>query len=184
MNEDGFLNVLRADPNDEATRLVYADWLDERGDPRAAFIRLESEYVSLSEEDVRLAEMKDRLFQMAALLSEEWLRVVSRPAIELCELRFAYTCPKRWDRLKPTGDSSIRFCEGCQQNVYYCGTVGDARGHARRGHCVAVDLGQSRQEGDLEVHMMTMGIIDPNWREGLPRDPEIPEPNRRRGKRR
>lgn len=34
-----FLAALAADPKDETTRLVFADWLDERGDPRAAWMR-------------------------------------------------------------------------------------------------------------------------------------------------
>jgi uncharacterized protein (TIGR02996 family) len=33
--EDDFQNVLTLAPRDWHTRLVFADWLDERGDPRA-----------------------------------------------------------------------------------------------------------------------------------------------------
>lgn len=33
--EDDFNRKLDADPDDHHTRLVYADWLQERGDPRA-----------------------------------------------------------------------------------------------------------------------------------------------------
>lgn len=42
MNEEaGFLAALGADPDDRTTLLVYADWLDERGDSRRAeFVRL------------------------------------------------------------------------------------------------------------------------------------------------
>ena len=32
--EDDFQAMLDADPNDHATRLIFADWLDDRGDPR------------------------------------------------------------------------------------------------------------------------------------------------------
>ena len=40
-----FLRAICADPEDDTVRLVYADWLDENGDPdRAAFIRLQIEY--------------------------------------------------------------------------------------------------------------------------------------------
>jgi uncharacterized protein (TIGR02996 family) len=38
--EAGFISALTADPSDAATRLVYADWLEERGDPRGAAQRL------------------------------------------------------------------------------------------------------------------------------------------------
>ena len=40
MSEAELLEALRAKPDDEAARNVYADWLDERGDPRGAFIRV------------------------------------------------------------------------------------------------------------------------------------------------
>jgi uncharacterized protein (TIGR02996 family) len=45
MNDDAFLGHILDDPADEARRLVYADYLEERGDPRADWLRL----------DVRLA---------------------------------------------------------------------------------------------------------------------------------
>jgi uncharacterized protein (TIGR02996 family) len=38
--EAAFLRAIRSAPEDAAPRLVYADWLDERHDPRAAIIRL------------------------------------------------------------------------------------------------------------------------------------------------
>ena len=43
-DEQAFLNALKANPADDTTRLVYADWLDEHGDPlRAEFIRVQCE---------------------------------------------------------------------------------------------------------------------------------------------
>jgi uncharacterized protein (TIGR02996 family) len=40
--EDGFLQDILAHPDDDAPRLVFADWLDENGDPeRAEFIRVQ-----------------------------------------------------------------------------------------------------------------------------------------------
>jgi uncharacterized protein (TIGR02996 family) len=38
--EGAFLRAIRGAPEDAAPRLVYADWLDERHDPRGAVIRL------------------------------------------------------------------------------------------------------------------------------------------------
>jgi uncharacterized protein (TIGR02996 family) len=38
---DGFLRAIAADPDDESLRLIFADWLDEQGDPWAGFIRLQ-----------------------------------------------------------------------------------------------------------------------------------------------
>jgi uncharacterized protein (TIGR02996 family) len=38
--EGAFLRAIRSAPDDSAPRLVYADWLDERHDPRGAVVRL------------------------------------------------------------------------------------------------------------------------------------------------
>jgi uncharacterized protein (TIGR02996 family) len=35
MQESDFIDAINADPDDRFTQLVYADWLDEQGDPRA-----------------------------------------------------------------------------------------------------------------------------------------------------
>lgn len=44
MNPDApFLEAIEAAPNDVACRLVYADWLEERGDARGELIRIEEE---------------------------------------------------------------------------------------------------------------------------------------------
>ena len=40
--EEAFLEAIRRDPADETARLVYADWLDDRADPRAEFLRAET----------------------------------------------------------------------------------------------------------------------------------------------
>src|SRR5262249_42657415 len=42
-DEAAFLRSILDDPDDEANRLVYADWLEERGDPRAELVRLQLE---------------------------------------------------------------------------------------------------------------------------------------------
>jgi uncharacterized protein (TIGR02996 family) len=44
MNEGAaFLRGLLEQPGDAAPRMVYADWLEERGDPRAPFLRIDPE---------------------------------------------------------------------------------------------------------------------------------------------
>jgi uncharacterized protein (TIGR02996 family) len=41
VDDEAFLRAIAAAPADDAPRLVYADWLDERGDARAALVRAE-----------------------------------------------------------------------------------------------------------------------------------------------
>ena len=38
--EAGFIAAMLADPDDRTVLLVYADWLDERNDPRGEYLRL------------------------------------------------------------------------------------------------------------------------------------------------
>ncbi len=39
MDHTPFINAIQADPESLTPRLIYADWLEEHGDPRGAFIR-------------------------------------------------------------------------------------------------------------------------------------------------
>src|SRR5262245_10797416 len=38
--EDAFIRAILTAPGDATPRLVYADWLEERGDPRSEYLRL------------------------------------------------------------------------------------------------------------------------------------------------
>ena len=40
-HDDAFLQAIIENPDDDAPRLLYADWLEERGDPRGEFIRVQ-----------------------------------------------------------------------------------------------------------------------------------------------
>lgn len=51
--EDAFLHDILAHPDDDAPRLIYADWLDEHNKPRGEFIRVQCALAQLSDEDPR-----------------------------------------------------------------------------------------------------------------------------------
>jgi uncharacterized protein (TIGR02996 family) len=194
MDEDAFLIALRNNPNDETTRLVYADWLDERNDPRGAFIRLEQEYLALPIKDRRRAGLLSRLRRQAWALNPTWLCIVSRPAIEKCRLnlKFAFECPKQWDQLQPTENSNARFCDVCNKLVHYCRTIREAREHANRGECIAVAPGLPRTPGDVRGPMPLVGILPPRPPPidgpalgiATPHEEETDLPSRRRRRRR
>jgi uncharacterized protein (TIGR02996 family) len=65
--ESAFLDALRSDPGDVATRLAYADWLEERGDARGEHLRLEAE----------AERIQARLHALRQQLDPGWLKVVS-----------------------------------------------------------------------------------------------------------
>jgi uncharacterized protein (TIGR02996 family) len=66
VDEAAFLAAIRAAPGDPTPRLIYADWLDDRGDPRAEFVRLQHQ----------LAEALDRLQRLRSALDREWVQAV------------------------------------------------------------------------------------------------------------
>jgi uncharacterized protein (TIGR02996 family) len=86
MNEhDALLQAIREHPEDDHLRLIYADWLEERGDPRAAFIRVQCALASLAEEDQRRAELEARERQLVLRHRQEW-----KPLPECESLRVDY----------------------------------------------------------------------------------------------
>jgi uncharacterized protein (TIGR02996 family) len=173
-DEDLFLRKLLEDPADDTTRLVYADWLDERSDDVSAaksrFLRLTVQLLQPIRYTGERKRWRRELQALAATLDTGWLAAVSRLKVENCggkrdedrrhgriRLLFEFVCEMRWDELAPTEDRAVRFCEGCEQEVYYCDTITDAREHAQQGHCVAVDLGIIRREYDLNPPLAIVG---------------------------
>jgi uncharacterized protein (TIGR02996 family) len=47
-DESAFLRAILAKPDDPVNRLRYADWLEERGDPRGQFLRMDPELERIS----------------------------------------------------------------------------------------------------------------------------------------
>jgi len=61
-----FHRLIAAAPDDDAPRLVYADWLEERGDPRGTFVRVQCALARLPIDHPRrreLEQVEDELFQ-------------------------------------------------------------------------------------------------------------------------
>src|SRR5690242_6169303 len=77
METDGpFLRAIAARPADEATRLVFADWLEERGDPRSEYLRLTVEVGRAKRKTRRFALLRERLQELRATLDTPWLLLV------------------------------------------------------------------------------------------------------------
>ncbi len=190
MNHDaGFLGEMLAHPDDIELRLIYADYLEERGDPRGEFLRLEAALAEMPAADARRPGLLARLRQLGGAISTDWLARLDRVPVENCDLRFRYVCPKRWENLEPTDDNRVRHCDTCDQNVYYCRSVADARGRALGGQCVAIDSRVERAEGDLGVrprdtsNLFDLRRLAPNGRIRQPRLGEPVAPRRDDGQR-
>lgn len=55
-----FLKTIYENPDDDAPRLMYADWLTEQDDPQGEFIRIQCELVTLPDEGERRPALVDR----------------------------------------------------------------------------------------------------------------------------
>src|SRR5262245_16373501 len=58
--EEDFLRAILDDVNDALRRLVFADWLEERGDPRAEWLRIDCELGKLRPRDKRRPALEAR----------------------------------------------------------------------------------------------------------------------------
>jgi uncharacterized protein (TIGR02996 family) len=77
-DDQAFLAAIRASPEDDTIRLVYADWLDERGRPGGEFLRTEHALASLPLGQPRWHEAFAGRRRTSVGLSPEWCRAASR----------------------------------------------------------------------------------------------------------
>jgi uncharacterized protein (TIGR02996 family) len=78
-DDEAFIRAIVAAPGDDAPRLVYADWLDERGDPRGTFLRSEVDDAAR-----RAVGKKAPALRPSRVLDPVWVARVSRPPIGVC----------------------------------------------------------------------------------------------------
>src|SRR5689334_19593556 len=109
-DEAAFLTAIRATPTDDTARLVCADWLDEQGRVGGAYLRAECELAAVGEDDPRRTALRTALRAAEAGVDPAWLATISRVPIESCGVAFRFRCPKRWEDLRKTAESGVRFC--------------------------------------------------------------------------
>lgn len=77
--EAAFIAALVGSPGDDTTRLVYADWLDDRDDPRGAYLRAEFKWA-----ETRDPSSEGAARNLAEPLDKVWVARVSRPPLGVC----------------------------------------------------------------------------------------------------
>src|SRR5262245_48470772 len=148
--ETAFLRGIVENPDDDPSRLVFADWLDDNGQAgKAAFVRLEVEFSRQPQSSERYAQIREELLRLDELIGGRWTWALVRPGrllncgdaqrtLEDPVLRFAYECPNRWADLTPLPDDKVRHCGECKKDVHFCASKEEAEAHAVAGHCVAI----------------------------------------------
>jgi uncharacterized protein (TIGR02996 family) len=71
--EHAFLSAILNDPDDESPRLVFADWLDERADPRGVFLRVQVELARWVPDLARRSALQARERELLARHGAEWI---------------------------------------------------------------------------------------------------------------
>ena len=71
--DDAFLQAILENPDDDTPRLIYADWLEERGDPRGEFIRVQCHLAAMSADDERRARLEQYERELLARHQDRWL---------------------------------------------------------------------------------------------------------------
>jgi uncharacterized protein (TIGR02996 family) len=91
MNHDqAFREAILTNPDDNMPRLVYADWLEEHGDPRAEFIRVQCTVAQLPDGPERRA-LEARAQQLLSQHGPEWAGPIRR-----MEVRGAVAFRRGW----------------------------------------------------------------------------------------
>jgi uncharacterized protein (TIGR02996 family) len=93
-DEAGFLAAITAARQDASLRLVYGDWLEERGDPRSELVRIEEEMRQLPVFSDRFWELKPRRNELRAQAPTEWLETMGYGSD--CQPVFAHGVPDGW----------------------------------------------------------------------------------------
>lgn len=76
MEELGFLQALYADSSDHVARLVYADWLEEQGEPAHAFLRAEHRLLEMAHQARIPSELLAELSGLQQSTSLAWQAIV------------------------------------------------------------------------------------------------------------
>lgn len=92
-DDEAFLRMIVANPGDDAPRLIYADWLEERDDPRGTYLRAECEWAKPWRLEVKAPE-PEVLLPLATLLDPLWVYRVSRPPVGVCCDHITLTNPR------------------------------------------------------------------------------------------
>ncbi|MDH5178178.1 MAG: hypothetical protein OEZ39_00805 [Gammaproteobacteria bacterium] len=62
--------------------------------------------------------------------------------INCTSLEWAFKCPKNWDELTHTENENIRYCQVCDNNVYFANDAGQLDKLASEGKCTAFEHSQ------------------------------------------
>jgi uncharacterized protein (TIGR02996 family) len=82
-DHEPFIAAIEAQPNDRTTRLVYADFLDERDNPAGEYLRAELRLASLPKGSADAPELRAKLRTLRPRIESAWLARFDQPRLML-----------------------------------------------------------------------------------------------------
>jgi uncharacterized protein (TIGR02996 family) len=76
--EDTLIRAVLAFRGDVCPRLIYADWLEERGDPRGEYLRLLTVLDGLAEAAEDTEDLRGRLRELESRIDLRWIALMRR----------------------------------------------------------------------------------------------------------
>lgn len=164
-----FASAFREHPDDMATRLVYADWLDERGESsKAAYMRIRAQMLRLSpwmmSLDRRYSELRAQLeiHQQDVLrdgatsleATQQWLRFINAIDLSTFELECLELEAVPATALPESTDERLRAATYPLTVDVHCGFVLER----------AYRLGQWPKDGDLHLDLPVTQEMLEHWR--------------------
>jgi uncharacterized protein (TIGR02996 family) len=131
MNEEApFLNAIKADPEDLFLRLVYADWLEEHGDPRSEYLRVDGKLQELTGPSApneltaasKVRQLRVRLRKLGKALDPTWVALLDalRPRSFRCSACGKVLSAKEAIDTNPRGYRKMktsRYCKLCYEDA-------------------------------------------------------------------
>jgi uncharacterized protein (TIGR02996 family) len=75
-DDEPFLRAILATPEETVTRLMYADWLEERGDPRGEYLRLGAQLAALPVGHQAGPGIRRRMIELRGQFPAPWLALL------------------------------------------------------------------------------------------------------------
>jgi uncharacterized protein (TIGR02996 family) len=111
--EAPFIQSIQADPRAATPRLVYADWLEEQGDPRSEYLRLEVQLSKCKRTGAKAKQLRRQMLELRPQIDELWLAEFEQPGMMLANLTLSEAA---WTGMEMT---EYRECNGTYGTCLY-----------------------------------------------------------------
>jgi len=157
--ETAFLRGIAASPEDDLPRLVYADWLEERDDPRHEFLRLAVRAHGEATTPSDLSALLNRLCELRRIVTPEWVRQV-HPALAMDDVREVVFRSLFGER-----NVTIAFVESdhVDPSRYLLGLLQQRYPHVRPASAIPKQEGVRRSELELPLGAELYSVGGGQW---------------------